>query len=88
VQAAAASAASFAAGSALPVLVAAFAPAAVLLSLVCAASLACLALLGAAAARMGGASIGTGVLRITFWGALAMAATAGVGALFGVGSLG
>jgi VIT1/CCC1 family predicted Fe2+/Mn2+ transporter len=88
VQAAAASAASFAGGSALPLLVAALAPAAALLWLVCVTSLGCLALLGAAAARMGGAAMGVGALRITFWGALAMAATAGVGAWFGVGGAG
>lgn len=82
-QAAAASAASFAIGSALPLLVAALAPSGALLALVAIASLACLALLGAAAARMGGASVGVGALRIAFWGLLAMAVTAGVGILFG-----
>jgi VIT1/CCC1 family predicted Fe2+/Mn2+ transporter len=83
VQAAAASAASFAIGAALPLLVATFSPAADVLVLVAGASLAFLALLGAVAARAGGARIGIGALRVTFWGALAMAVTAGVGELFG-----
>ncbi len=47
------------------------------------ASLVCLAGLGALAARAGGASVATGTMRVAFWGALAMAVTAGVGALFG-----
>ncbi len=83
IQAALASAASFAAGAALPLVVAAFAPAAVLIALVSATSLAFLAGLGALAARAGGAPLLPGTLRVTFWGALAMAITAGVGALFG-----
>jgi VIT1/CCC1 family predicted Fe2+/Mn2+ transporter len=87
-QAAAASAASFAVGSALPLLVAACAPLGMLLALTGAASLACLALLGAAAARMGGASVGIGALRIAFWGLLAMLATAGIGNLFGATAAG
>lgn len=82
-QAAAASAASFAAGAVVPLLVVALVPPALQLPLVFAISLACLALLGAAAARMGGAAVATGALRIAFWGALAMAATTGVGLLFG-----
>lgn len=82
-QAAAASAASFAVGSALPLLVAAFAPLGMLLVLTGAASLACLALLGATAARLGGARMGIGALRIAFWGLLAMLLTAGIGHLFG-----
>jgi len=49
-------------------------------------SLACLALLGAAAARMGGAAAGVGALRIAFWGALAMGVTTGTGVLFGTAS--
>ncbi|HZX70336.1 MAG TPA: VIT1/CCC1 transporter family protein, partial [Rhodanobacter sp.] len=83
-QAAAASALSFAVGSALPLLVVALAPTAMLLPLVFATSLVFLAALGALAARAGGAKMGIGAMRITFWGALAMAITAGVGMLFGV----
>lgn len=87
-QAAAASAASFAVGAAVPLLVAAWASPAWLLPGVSATSLCCLALLGAAAARMGGASKAAGALRVAFWGAFAMAATAAVGALFDLGRLG
>jgi VIT1/CCC1 family predicted Fe2+/Mn2+ transporter len=83
IQAALASAASFAAGAAMPLLVTALAPEASLIPLVAGTSLAFLALLGALAARTGGAGIAAGALRVTFWGALAMAVTAGVGALFG-----
>jgi VIT1/CCC1 family predicted Fe2+/Mn2+ transporter len=82
-QAALSSAASFAVGAAFPLAVAALAPAAVLIPLVSAASLGFLALLGAVAARAGGASVLVGAWRVTFWGALAMAITAGVGLLFG-----
>lgn len=82
-QAAAASAASFAIGASLPLLVSALAPASLQLVLLFATSLVCLALLGAAAARMGGAAATTGAMRIAFWGALAMALTTGVGLLFG-----
>lgn len=82
-QAALASALTFAVGAALPILAAVFAPASGLIVLVSATSLACLALLGAIAARAGGASPLVGAWRVAFWGALAMAATAGVGALFG-----
>ncbi len=83
VQAALASAASFAVGAALPLAVAALAPPAMLIALVVATSLAFLALLGALAARAGGAGIVTGAARVTFWSALAMAVTMGVGALVG-----
>jgi VIT1/CCC1 family predicted Fe2+/Mn2+ transporter len=83
IQAALASAASFAAGAALPLVVAALAPAGALIALVSVTSLAFLAVLGALAARAGGAPLLPGTLRVTFWGALAMAITAGVGALFG-----
>ncbi|TPG05072.1 VIT family protein [Rhodanobacter glycinis] len=83
-QAAGASALSFAVGSALPLVVVALTPAAALLWLVFATSLVFLAALGALAARTGGAKVGVGAMRITFWGALAMAITAGVGMLFGV----
>jgi vacuolar iron transporter family protein len=82
-QAALASAASFSAGAAMPLLVAAIAPPPTIIIFVAATSLVCLACLGAAAARAGGANVVTGALRVTFWGALAMAVTAGAGALFG-----
>lgn len=83
VQAALASATSFAAGAALPLAVTALAPGPGLIGWVAATSLLFLALLGALAARAGGARIGSGTWRVAFWGALAMAITAGVGALFG-----
>lgn len=83
IQAALASAASFAAGAALPLLVAVLTPGAALAYCISGTSLVFLALLGAIAARAGGASPATGALRVTFFGALAMAITAGVGALFG-----
>ena len=83
VQAALASAASFAVGAALPLVVAALVPMQGLLPWVSATSLAFLALLGAVAAKVGGAGVATGAWRVTFWGALAMAITAGVGKLFG-----
>ena len=83
VQAALASAASFAVGAVLPLAVTALAPERGLIPWVSATSLAFLALLGAVAARVGGAGILMGAWRVTFWGALAMAITAGVGALFG-----
>jgi VIT1/CCC1 family predicted Fe2+/Mn2+ transporter len=82
VQAALASAASFAAGALLPLLVAWLVPERIEAA-VTPASLVFLAVLGAIAARTGGASMAKGALRITFWGALAMGITAGVGALFG-----
>lgn len=83
VQAAFASAASFAIGASLPLLVAVFFPISNLVWSVSAASLIFLALLGSVAAYTGGASILKGAVRVTFWGAVAMAATAIVGALFG-----
>jgi VIT1/CCC1 family predicted Fe2+/Mn2+ transporter len=83
IQAAWASAGSFAVGSALPLLVTAMAPAASLIPLVSGTSLVFLALLGGLAARAGGASVSMGAIRVTFWGALAMGVTAGVGSLFG-----
>lgn len=82
-QAALASAASFAVGAAMPLWVTVLAPEASLIVLVPAASLLFLALLGALAAGAGGASVTAGAIRVTFWGALAMGMTAGVGALFG-----
>ncbi len=84
IQAAMASAATFAAGAALPLLVVWLAPAAGLMWSVSIASLLFLVGLGALAARTGGAGMAAGALRMGFWGALAMAITAGVGALFGV----
>jgi VIT1/CCC1 family predicted Fe2+/Mn2+ transporter len=83
IQAALASAASFAVGAAMPLLVTAMAPVASLIYIVSGTSLFFLALLGALAARVGGAGVTVGAIRVTFWGALAMAITAGVGALFG-----
>jgi VIT1/CCC1 family predicted Fe2+/Mn2+ transporter len=83
-QAALASAASFAVGAAMPLLVTAIAPEAALLALVSGTSLAFLALLGGLAAHAGGAPVAAGAMRVTFWGALAMAITAGVGAVFGI----
>jgi VIT1/CCC1 family predicted Fe2+/Mn2+ transporter len=82
-QAALASAASFAVGAAMPLFVTAAAPGAGLIPLVSGTSLLFLALLGGAAARAGGAGVIVGAIRVTFWGALAMGVTAGVGALFG-----
>jgi VIT1/CCC1 family predicted Fe2+/Mn2+ transporter len=83
IQAALASAGSFAVGAAMPLVVAALAPATDLIPLVSLTSLGFLALLGGLAARAGGAGVTMGAIRVTFWGALAMALTAGVGALFG-----
>jgi len=83
IQAALASAASFAVGAAMPLLVTVTAPATSLILLVSTTSLVFLALLGGLAARAGGARVAIGALRVTFWGALAMALTAGVGWLFG-----
>jgi VIT1/CCC1 family predicted Fe2+/Mn2+ transporter len=82
-QAAGASAASFACGALLPLLAAAFASVPAALWAVPATALVFLAALGAVAARAGGAAIGVAAARVTFWGALAMAATGGVGQLFG-----
>lgn len=82
VQAALFSAASFAVGASLPLAVAALAPEALMISLVSGTSLVFLGLLGAVAARAGGASVLIGAWRVTFWGALAMVVTAGVGVLF------
>jgi VIT1/CCC1 family predicted Fe2+/Mn2+ transporter len=82
-QAALSSAASFAVGAALPLVVTVFAGHALLIPLVFGTALVFLALLGGLAAHAGGAGVMTGALRVTFWGALAMGITAGVGALFG-----
>ncbi len=82
IQAALASAGSFAVGAAMPLLIAAMGPEAALFPLVSGTSLLFLALLGGLAARVGGAGVVAGAIRVTFWGALAMAVTAGVGMLF------
>jgi VIT1/CCC1 family predicted Fe2+/Mn2+ transporter len=83
IQAAMASAGSFAVGAAMPILTAAIVPEASLIPLVSATSLVFLALLGGLAARVGGAPVRLGAMRVTLWGALAMGVTAGAGALFG-----
>jgi vacuolar iron transporter family protein len=83
IQAALVSAGSFAVGAAMPLLVTAMVPAAGLIPFVSGTSLLFLAILGALAARVGGAGVTMGAIRVTFWGALAMAVTAGVGWLFG-----
>jgi vacuolar iron transporter family protein len=83
IQAAFASAASFAAGAAMPLFVTLLAPEASLISLVSGTSIIFLAFLGGLAARAGGAPVVVGAIRVTFWGAMAMGLTAGVGALFG-----
>ncbi len=83
IQAALSSAVSFAVGAALPLLVTVLAPEKMLVALVAGGSLVFLALLGGVAARVGGAGVVLGAARVTFWGALAMAMTAGVGMLFG-----
>ena len=82
-QASLASAASFAVGALLPLLVTALVTAPLLVWWVAGTSLVFLALLGAVAARAGGAGVLAGAWRVTFWGALAMGITAGVGSLFG-----
>jgi VIT1/CCC1 family predicted Fe2+/Mn2+ transporter len=83
VQAALTSAATFSTGAAMPLLMVVISPAGMLVPLVSAASLGFLALLGAIGARAGGANILRATARVTFWGALAMALTAGIGKLFG-----
>jgi len=83
VQAALASAASFAIGALLPLMVTAMAPEAHLIPFISVSSLALLAVLGALSAHVGGAGALKGSLRVTFWGGLAMALTAGIGWLFG-----
>ncbi len=82
-QAALASAATFAVGAGVPVLTILLAPTTTFVRLVWAVSLVCLVLLGAIAARVGGAPMFVGAARVTIWGVLAMLATAGVGWLFG-----
>ncbi len=83
VQAALASAASFAVGASFPLAMVPLSPASFLSWSVSIAALLFLALLGAIGAKAGGAPIGKAVLRVTFWGAFAMAATAAIGSLFG-----
>ena len=83
VQAALTSAAMFSTGAAMPLLMVVLSPASALIPVVSAASLGFLALLGAIGARTGGANIVRATVRVTFWGALAMAITAGIGKLFG-----
>ena len=82
-QAALTSAATFSAGAIMPLAVVTAAPGQQLIPLVVAVSLLCLVLLGALGAKAGGAPVMRSIVRVTFWGALAMALTAGVGSLFG-----
>jgi VIT1/CCC1 family predicted Fe2+/Mn2+ transporter len=84
IQAALASAITFSVGAALPLVIVLLVPVSALMWVVSGSALLFLALLGGLAARTGGASMITAAARMTFWGALAMALTAGVGALFGV----
>src|SRR6202051_758030 len=83
VQAALTSAASFSIGAAMPLLMVVLSPRGTLVSIVFAASLGFLAVLGAIGAMAGGANVLRATARVTFWGALAMAVTAGIGKLFG-----
>lgn len=83
IQAALASAAAFAAGAVLPILAALLAPASLVSSATFVTTIVALTVLGAMAAFAGGAPVVKGAVRVTFWGALAMALTAGVGSLFG-----
>jgi VIT1/CCC1 family predicted Fe2+/Mn2+ transporter len=83
IQAALTSAATFAVGAAMPLAMVLLMPRESLVAGVSGASLLFLALLGAIGARAGGANVMKATLRVTFWGALAMALTAGIGALFG-----
>lgn len=83
IQAALASAGAFSVGAAMPLVMVIIASPQNLIAVVCLASLTFLTLLGVLAARVGGANIWKGAWRVTFWGALAMAITAGIGALFG-----
>jgi len=83
IQAALASAASFAVGAGMPLVITVITPEALLIPFVSGTSLVFLMLLGGLAARAGGAGVMVGAIRVTFWGALAMSVTAGVGALFG-----
>ncbi|MGJ8690411.1 MAG: VIT1/CCC1 transporter family protein [Gammaproteobacteria bacterium] len=84
IQAALASAGSFTVGAALPLLIVIIFPSAWLMWAIASGSLVSLALLGLLSASVGGAPVGIAILRVSFWGALAMTLTAGIGALFGV----
>lgn len=84
IQAALASAGTFSAGAVLPLLIVLLVPTSAVMWAVSVSSLVFLALLGALAARTGGSSVMTSVVRVTFWGTLAMALTAAVGTVFGV----
>ncbi|NVO16942.1 MAG: VIT family protein [Rhodoplanes sp.] len=83
VQAALTSAATFSVGAAMPLLMVVVSPVGMLVPLVSAASLGFLAVLGAIGAKAGGANVWRATARVTFWGALALALTAGIGKLFG-----
>ena len=84
IQAAVTSALTFSLGAVAPLITAIVVPATAVVASVSAASILFLALLGAVGARAGGAPVVKAVVRVTFWGAMALAVTAGVGALFGV----
>ena len=84
IQAASVSAATFAVGAVMPLIIAELVPAAQITLIVAATTLVALAVLGGLGALVGGAVIAKGAVRVTFWGALAMAATTTVGMLFGV----
>jgi len=84
IQAAVVSALTFAVGAVIPLVITLMAPAVQLVSVVAGTTLVALAILGAAGASAGGAGLVRGAVRVTFWGALAMAATAAVGMVFGV----
>jgi VIT1/CCC1 family predicted Fe2+/Mn2+ transporter len=83
IQAALSSAGTFALGAALPLAMFALVQSSVAIPVVAGTSLVCLATLGATSAHVGGAPVAAAMVRVTFWGALAMALTAGIGALFG-----
>ncbi len=83
VQAALASASSFATGAAIPLLAVVLAPHNIVTPVVAGVTLIALAVLGTLGARAGGAGVAKAAIRVTFWGAIAMAITAGIGALFG-----
>lgn len=83
IQAAIASAAAFSVGAVMPLIMVLVSPAPSLITIVSSASLVFLIILGIIAARVGGANVWRGALRVGFWGALAMAITAGIGSLFG-----
>jgi VIT1/CCC1 family predicted Fe2+/Mn2+ transporter len=83
IQAALTSAATFSVGAAMPLVMVVISPTTALVPIVSAASLGFLALLGAIGAKTGGANVLRATARVTFWGALAMALTAGIGKLFG-----